>query len=134
MPACVCQQSTTSSAQHSFFGWQLFSPCHCCLWIGLGVLTHVPDCVLTPGVACRQLAHIGQLRIEDDEEEEEWVDPSGGLLVNIYAACEEGDTEKLATNLADLQQTEHSINIPGMDKHRRQYSVPVTTQHTSTCP
>lgn len=54
-----------------------------------------------------QLAHIGQLRIEDDEEEEEWVDPSGGLLVNIYAACEEGDTEKLATNLADLQQTEH---------------------------
>lgn len=62
-----------------------------------------------------QLAHIGQLRIEDDEEEKEWVDPSGGLLVNIYAACEEGDTEKLAINLADLQQTEHSIDTPGPD-------------------
>lgn len=64
----------------------------------------------------RQLAHIGQLRIEDDEEEEEWVDPSGGLLVNIYAACEDGDTEKLAINLADLQQTEHSIDTPGMQQ------------------
>lgn len=61
----------------------------------------------------RQLAHIGQLRIEDEEEEEEWVDPSGGLLVNILAACEAGDTDKLAVNLADLQQTEHSIDTPG---------------------
>jgi hypothetical protein len=67
----------------------------------------------------RQLAHIGQLRIEDDEEEEEWVDPSGGLLVNIYAACEEGDTEKLAINLADLQQTEHSIDTPGVQQCTR---------------
>jgi hypothetical protein len=64
-------------------------------------------------VLCSQLAHIGQLRIEDEEEEEEWVDPSGGLLVNIFAACEEGDTEKLAVNLADLQQTEYSIDTPG---------------------
>jgi hypothetical protein len=62
---------------------------------------------------CRQLAHIGQLRIEDEEEEVEWVDPSGGLLVNIFAACEVGDTEKLAVNVSDLQQTEHSIDTPG---------------------
>jgi hypothetical protein len=63
--------------------------------------------------ACRQLSHIGQLRIEDEEEEVEWVDPSGGLLVNIFAACEVGDMEKLAVNVSDLQQTEHSIDTPG---------------------
>lgn len=42
------------------------------------------------------------------------MDPSGGLLVNIFAACEEGDTDKLAINLADLQQTQHSIDTPGV--------------------
>lgn len=35
------------------------------------------------------------------------------MLVNIYAACEEGDTEKLAVNLAELQQTEYSIDSAG---------------------
>jgi hypothetical protein len=65
---------------------------------------------------CRQLAHIGQLRIEDEEEEEEWIDPSGGVLVNIFAACEEGDTEKLAVNLAELKQTEFSIDTPGVQE------------------
>ena len=61
----------------------------------------------------RQLAHIGHLRIEDEEVEEEWVDPSGGVLVNIFAACEEGDTEKLSVNIAELQQTQHNIDTPG---------------------
>lgn len=97
--------------------------CCCCSAVAAAVLpVSCHACCFCPAVARllppppRQLAHIGQLRIEDEGEEEEWVDPSGGLLVNIYAACEDGDTEKLAINLADLQQTEHSIDTPGMQQ------------------
>lgn len=65
----------------------------------------------------QQLAHIGNLHIETagDEEEEDWADPSGGVLVNIFAACEEGSVEQLAVNVAELKDTQQSINTPGPD-------------------
>ncbi|KAF8067205.1 Espnl [Scenedesmus sp. PABB004] len=62
-----------------------------------------------------QLAHIGNLHVQDDEEDEEWVDPSGGLLLNIFAACEEGALEKLTANVADLAATPHSLDTRGPD-------------------
>lgn len=63
-----------------------------------------------------QLAHIGNLHISGaDEEEDEWVDPSGGLLVNIFAACEEGSLEQLATNIQDLKETAYNLDTPGPD-------------------
>eukprot|EP00878_Enallax_costatus_P005784 GHUV01006065.1.p1 GENE.GHUV01006065.1~~GHUV01006065.1.p1 ORF type:complete len:240 (+),score=79.69 GHUV01006065.1:122-841(+) len=65
----------------------------------------------------QQLAHIGNLHIETagTDGEEEWVDPSGGILVNIFAACEEGIIEQLTVNLAELKDTEQSIDTPGPD-------------------
>eukprot|EP00775_Hariotina_reticulata_P012597 gene12597-12729_t len=69
-----------------------------------------------------QLAHIGNLHVtEVDEDEDEWQDPSGGILVNIFAACEEGDAEALEVNLQDLRNdatdkaVQYSINTPGPD-------------------
>eukprot|EP00882_Tetradesmus_deserticola_P008783 GHRQ01009263.1.p1 GENE.GHRQ01009263.1~~GHRQ01009263.1.p1 ORF type:complete len:250 (+),score=113.48 GHRQ01009263.1:212-961(+) len=62
-----------------------------------------------------QLAHIGNLHIEADEEEDEWVDPSGGVLVNIFAACEEGSTEQLAVNMQELKGTQYTVDVPGPD-------------------
>lgn len=68
-------------------------------------------------LCCRQLAHIGHLRIEDEEESEDWVDPSGGLLLNMFEACETGDVTKLTASLADLAAAEgsqqHSVDTPG---------------------
>jgi ankyrin repeat protein len=55
------------------------------------------------------------LRIEADEEEDEWVDPSGGVLVNIFAACEEGSMEQLVTNIQELKDTQYDVNTPGPD-------------------
>lgn len=53
-----------------------------------------------------QLAHIGSLRVEErdaaDDDSDEWDDPSGGVLLNMFAACEAGDAQALADNLADL--------------------------------
>lgn len=65
----------------------------------------------------QQLAHIGNLHIETagDEEEQEWADPSGGVLVNIFAACEEGSVEQLAVNIAELKDTQQSLDTPGPD-------------------
>lgn len=65
----------------------------------------------------QQLAHIGNLHIEAaaDDEEEEWVDPSGGVLVNIFAACEEGNVDQLATNIAELRNTQQTLDTPGPD-------------------
>lgn len=62
-----------------------------------------------------QLAHIGNLHIEGDEEEDEWADPSGGLLVNIFAACEEGSMDQLTTNIQELKDTQYDVNTPGPD-------------------
>jgi ankyrin repeat protein len=62
------------------------------------------------------LAHIGNLRVEADEEDEgDWVDPSGGVLVNIFAACEEGSMEQLTTNIQELKETQYTVNTPGPD-------------------
>eukprot|EP00879_Flechtneria_rotunda_P005069 GHRR01005346.1.p1 GENE.GHRR01005346.1~~GHRR01005346.1.p1 ORF type:complete len:287 (+),score=90.79 GHRR01005346.1:125-862(+) len=64
----------------------------------------------------QQLAHIGNLHIQDDQPEVEWSDPTSGILVNIFAACEDGNLEQLAANLQDLnQETQHSIDTPGPD-------------------
>jgi len=64
----------------------------------------------------------GNLHVtEVDEDEDEWQDPSGGILVNIFAACEEGDAEALEVNLQDLpndvadKAAPYSINTPGPD-------------------
>jgi ankyrin repeat protein len=62
-----------------------------------------------------QLAHIGNLHIEAEDEEDEWVDPSGGVLVNIFAACEEGSMEQLTTNIQELKDTQYDVNTPGPD-------------------
>ncbi|KAF6264846.1 ankyrin repeat-containing domain protein [Scenedesmus sp. NREL 46B-D3] len=62
-----------------------------------------------------QLAHIGNLRIEADEEEDEWVDPSGGVLVNIFAACEGGSMEQLGVNIQELRDTQYTVDTPGPD-------------------
>jgi hypothetical protein len=81
----------------------------CCRLTNTHILTFLP-------LTHRQLAHIGHLRIEEEgegEEEEEWVDPSGGVLLNIYAACESGDADRLAASLADLATAQHSIDTPG---------------------
>lgn len=75
----------------------------------------------------QQLAHIGNLHITAeaaDDDEAEWADPSGGTLLNIFAACEEGDATQLAAHLADLAADAgaaaaaaggYSINTPGPD-------------------
>jgi len=64
----------------------------------------------------------GNLHVtEVDDDEDEWQDPSGGILVNIFAACEEGDAEALEVNLQDLRNdvtdkaAQYSINTPGPD-------------------
>jgi ankyrin repeat protein len=85
--------------------WQAFSP-------SVSNSTY-----LVPGVQWlqEQLAHIGNLRIEADEEEDEWVDPSGGVLVNIFAACEEGSMQQLTTNIQELKDTQYTVDTPGPD-------------------
>jgi Ankyrin repeats (3 copies)/Ankyrin repeat len=53
-----------------------------------------------------ELAQIGQLHITGDEgldeEEGDWADPTGGLLVAVYAACESGDIDALRDAVAEL--------------------------------
>lgn len=60
-----------------------------------------------------QLQNATLLEVED--EYEDWQDPSGGLLGEIFGACQGGDAQDLGVLLGQLKDTQFSINTPGPD-------------------
>lgn len=63
----------------------------------------------------RQLQHITNLHLgvaEEGAAEEEWADPTGGVLTGILAACEFGEVDRLKEL---LEEADFDINTPGPD-------------------
>jgi hypothetical protein len=62
----------------------------------------------------QQLAHLGEVTLQDEEDSEAWQDPSGGPLGDALAACEAGEIDALRAALAALP-ADASIHTPGPD-------------------
>eukprot|EP00877_Chromochloris_zofingiensis_P015261 jgi/Chrzof1/998/Cz01g36090.t1 len=62
-----------------------------------------------------QLQHIGELTIQDEDSEDNWQDPTDGILTRLFEACEDGLVGELPGLLDELRQAGHSLDIPGPD-------------------